>query len=251
MSEFSCSGCNYVSDTKKSVERHINGKGSKCKDAEINEIEADINCEYCNKTFATRPSMKRHYKTCKIKKASMEEEIEKMKKKLAETEVKLAVAEAKASTTNNITNNIQTQNNIIIQITPYNDPNMDGVERYYKDAIKKLFMSVPTIIEKIHFNDEFPENHNICITNWRSKMAKVFNGREWKTMDEDRLINELVDTYERLLEDWAEEKPERMKYIENYKEIKRRDGASKVNKDLKDEVKKLIYDKRNMIKIKN
>ena len=70
-------------------------------------------------------------------------------------------------------------------------------------------------------------------------------------MNEDYLIDELVNTYEGLLEDWAEEKPERMKYIEKYKEIKERDGEDKVNKDLKDEVKKLIYDKRDMIRIKN
>ena len=70
-------------------------------------------------------------------------------------------------------------------------------------------------------------------------------------MDEDRLIDELVNTYENLLEDWAENKPERMKYIEKYKEIKERDGAEKVQADLKDEVKKLIYDKRGIIKIRN
>ena len=105
-------------------------------------------------------------------------------------------------------------------------------------------MSVPTIIERIHFNPELPENHNICIKNYRTKLAKVFNGKEWKTMDEDHLINELVNTYENLLEDWADQNPERMKYIEKYKEIKERDGADRVNKDLRDEIKKLIYDKR-------
>ena len=112
-------------------------------------------------------------------------------------------------------------------------------------------MSVPHIIQQIHFNKELPENHNICITNYRSKLAKVFIGKKWKTMDEDELIDELVNTYENLLEDWADQNPERMKYIEKYKEIKERDGEEKVIKDLKDEVKKLIYDNRNMIKIKN
>ena len=70
-------------------------------------------------------------------------------------------------------------------------------------------------------------------------------------MEEEIFDYELVNTYECLLEDWAEGDPNKMKYIEKYKEIKERDGAEKVNKDLKDEVKKLIYDKRGMIKVKN
>ena len=78
-------------------------------------------------------------------------------------------------------------------------------------------------------------------------MAKVFDGQKWITVDEDHLITELVNTNERLLEDWAEDKPERMKYIESYKKIKERDGAQKVEKEIREEVKKLIYDNRNMI----
>ena len=245
MTEFGCSSCDYTSDIKRNVERHIK---SKCFDANIKQIEIEIICEHCNKSFTTKPSLRRHYKICKIKKANLEEENKILKEKLVLAEA-LALSQKSTTIINNTDNSTNTvNNNIIIQITPYNDPNLEGAERYYKEAIKKIFMSVPTIIERIHFNAELPENHNICITNYRTKLAKVFNGREWKTMDEDRLIDELVNTYENLLEDWAEDNPERMKHIERYKEIKERDGAEKVLKDLKDEVKKLIYDKRAMIK---
>lgn len=222
--------------------------GSEDEIAEIIETKVEIKCEYCNKTYSLKKNLIRHQKdSCKAK-------LQILQKKLNEAEDKIKELESIKPTTiinDNSTTNNTVNNNIIINITPYNDPNLEGAQRYYKEAIKKIFMSVPTIIERIHFNTDLPENHNICITNYRSKLAKVFNGREWKTMDEDHLIDELVNTYEGLLEDWAEDKPERMKYIEKYKEIKLRDGAEKVNKDLKDEVKKLIYDKRSMIKIKN
>ena len=234
--EFKCSLCNYSSPLKSNIKKHINnqkkcGKGV----AEILEIPTEINCEYCDKLFTTKYSMIRHLKSCKVKKYSLEQELEHMKVENKKLQEKLAQAEAKVHSIpiiNNTTNNT-VNNNIIINITPYNDPNLDGVEKYYKEAVKKIFMSVPTIIERIHFNTDLPENHNICITNYRSKLAKVFTGTEWKTMDEDRLIGELVNTYENLLEDWAEDKPERMKYIERYKEIKERDGADKVKKILK------------------
>ena len=65
MSEFSCSVCQYTSDTKKSVKRHIDAK---CVRAEIIEIPIDINCEYCTKSFTTIPNLKKHLKICKIKK---------------------------------------------------------------------------------------------------------------------------------------------------------------------------------------
>ncbi len=42
-----------------------------------------------------------------------------------------------------------------------------------------------------------------------------------------------------------------MVYIKKYKEIKERDGEENVNNDLKTEVKKVLYDNRKMVKIKN
>ena len=252
MSIWKCSGCDYTNDRKQHVERHIN-KLKKCNEVilQIIEVSIEINCEHCNKMFTSERSLKRHLKSnCKVLKA---DELFEKDQKIKELEEKLAKAEAlvQKPTTINNDNSTNTYNIININLTPYNDPKLEGAEKYYKEAVKKLFMSVPHIIQRVHFNEELPENHNICITNFRSKMAKVFTGKKWKTMDEDELIDELVNTYENLLEDWAGEKPERMKYIEKYKEIKERDGAEKVEKDLRDEVKKLIYDNRDMIKIKN
>ena len=61
------------------------------------------------------------------------------------------------------------------------------------------------------------------------------------------LLDELVNTYEVELENWAEDRPE-AKYIKSYQNIKDRDGEENVIKDIKDEVKRMIYDKRNIIK---
>jgi len=245
LSSYDCPRCGVKFTQKNDIRRHINRKNL-CQIILSNIVPKDYETQILNKekiinhkcvcgaSFVNEVDLCNHNLSCdKFKIDNLEKELEKAK-----------------STTNNITN-IQNQQNIIIQITPYNDPNLEGAEKYYLMAIKKLFMSVPTIIEYIHFNNEFPENQNICIKNYRTKLAKAFNGREWKTMSEDQLINELIDTYERLLEDWAEDNPKRMQYIEKYKEIKQRDGSTKVYKDLRDEVKKLIYDKRDMIKIKN
>lgn len=242
--EFKCSGCDYTSCLKSHVVRHINRKNKCGVNLKVVEINIAIICEICGKKYKTKGNLKKHLKNCKID-DEKDQIIKKLEDKVEELNNKLS-SNSGTIITNNITN---IQQNIIINVTPYNDPDLDGLEKYYLMALKKLFMSVPTIIEKVHFNTEYPQNHNICISNYRNKLAKVFNGKEWRTMNEDKLIQELLDTYESLLENWAEDDEDRMKYIEKYNDIKNNDNK-KID-EIKEEIKNMIYDKRSMIKIKN
>lgn len=256
MNMFECPRCNYTTDMKSSMKTHINRK-VQCKvtKEDINLIENEeliLNKAY---TFATRKipctcgleftNKDEHYNHVMICKKQNNLKIDKLEKELKEIKTLM--------TTKMGNNNILGNNNIMLNITltPYNDPNLENVEKYYKEAIKKAFMSVPTLIERIHFNEKMPENHNILMSNFRSKVLKVFNGKKWETMDEDKLIEELIDANEKELENYADSNEDHMKYIKKYKEIKERDGEEKVNNDLKTEVKKVLYDNRKMIKIKN
>jgi len=253
MVNYECPRCEFSCTMKSTMKNHIQRKNP-CKsvkfDINISEYEelilnrefSMIKCILCDEIFNNKDIYNDHKLDCDKK---ILEKIKKIEEENNSLKNQLTTKQSFGNTTHNTTNI-----NFNFNLTSYNDPNLDGVEKYYLSAIKKMFMSIPYIIEQIHFNSDFPENHNICIKNFRTKLAKVFNGREWKTMNEDQLIDELIDTYERLLEDWAEDNPKRMHYIEKYNDIKLRDGKSKVYKDLKDEVKKLLYDKRDMIKIK-
>jgi hypothetical protein len=78
-------------------------------------------------------------------------------------------------------------------------------------------------------------------------MGKVFDGNKWTNIDEDVLLRELINTNEQALENWAEDNPDHQKYIDKYNQIKERDGEAKVYKDLKYEVKRVLYDNRDMI----
>ncbi len=240
--KFKCSQCNYSSDIKQSISKHINRK-IKCSDnsliPEIIKVVENIQCEYCDKSITTKLNLIKHLKICKVKKTNLEEENRVLKEKLA-------VAEAL-----NKKPSIGTQNNNInINLAPWNDPLLpNDVEKYYREAVKKIFLAIPTLIKFIHFNTEHPENHNICIKNARSKTAKVYNGKEWETIDEDELINALISDYEQTLEDYSDTK--KLKYNEKMREIKDRDTEEKVYDDLHNEVKRVIYDRNHMIKIKN
>lgn len=241
--EFKCSGCDYVSTNKHCVLKHIN-KTNKCKkdvELKILTVEVDIICEFCNKQFNTKPSMNRHQKVCKVKKTNIEKELEIEKQKNKDLEKEVEILKAIASKPS-----IGTQNNIMINLTSYNNPNLKDIDKHLKASAKKLFLAVPTIIEKIHFNEEMPENHNIVIKNARTKIAKVFNGKKWTTIDEEQLLDELVETYESLLIEYANENGSN--YFEKMNKIKFRDSEEKVYSDMKVEVKKVLYDNRDMVK---
>jgi hypothetical protein len=240
MSEFRCSECDYSSPFKPNVKSHINkkikcGKGI----STIITIVSEIKCEHCNKSYASKQNLIKHLKICKVKKSNLEEKVKELEK---ENQILKALVK-KPSTT------IGTQNNNInINLAPWNNPLLpEDVEKYYQQAVKKIFLAVPTLIKYIHFNTEHPENHNICIKNARNKTAKVYNGKEWESIDEDTLIRTLIDDYEHTLEDYAEEKAP--KYNKKIKEIKDRDSEEKVYDDLHNEVKRVIYDRNHMIKV--
>lgn len=66
--EFKCSICDYTSDRKHHVIRHVNGKTS-CGEGirELIEIPINTECEFCHKTFASRIYLNRHLLICKVK----------------------------------------------------------------------------------------------------------------------------------------------------------------------------------------
>ena len=250
MPEFQCSNCRYTSYLKVNVQKHVNKK-KKCTDCEIvpNIIELKniiISCDYCNKTISTKPNLSKHLKICKIKKIELERQLQEKEEQVQELEKKLAIAEGinkrpSIGTQNNF-------NNININLAPWNNPVIPkDIEKYYKEAVKKIFLAIPTLIKFIHFNADHPENHNICIRNARSKVAKVYNGKEWESMDEDLLIKSLINDYEATLEDYAEEKS--LSYVNKMNAIKDRDTEEKVYDDLQVEVKRVIYDRNHMVRI--
>jgi len=85
--EFACSLCGYQSERKEHIKTHLNNK-TKCEEGigeigkigKILEIPIEIKCEFCQKTFSTKPNLKRHHKTCKVKKTELETELTHVKK---------------------------------------------------------------------------------------------------------------------------------------------------------------------------
>jgi hypothetical protein len=143
---------------------------------------------------------------------------------------------------------VNINNNIVL--TPYNNPNLKDIEKFFDKCIKKQFMCIPKLVELIHFNGELPENHNLLLTNFRSDIMKAYKGNKWQTVNFEEITNELIGNYERDLQDWAGEDINKVKYIEKWNKIKIRDGEDIVYKDVQQELRKVMYDNRSIVKIK-
>jgi hypothetical protein len=243
---YKCSICEYSTNNKHCITRHFNKK-VKCGLGEptIVELNDKINCEFCNKNITNKSNLTKHLKVCKVKKENTAKENEILKEKVKEMEKKLAVAEALVANKPNIniTNNIN--------LTPYNNPNLKDIEKFFDKCIKKQFMCIPKLVELIHFNGELPENHNLLLTNFRSDIMKAYKGNKWQTVGFEELTNELIGNYERDLQDWAGGSEEKMKYIEKWNKIKIRDGEEVIHRDLQQELRKVMYDNRSIVKVKN
>jgi hypothetical protein len=243
MVHFECPRCNFETDHRSNMKSHIDRK-TKCtvikNDIDLKEFENEI----LDRTF------EKIYLLSKIKK--LELEVETLKKQLAEKPTKI-------TTQNNTNNNIGRDQNIntyiTIQLRPYNDPKLsDDMDDIYEDAWSKQ-KSVPTFIERLHLNGDLPENHNMCITNLRTKLAKVFTEQGWVTKDQDQILDEIIKNSNRLLDNWVKAKKRRETYKNDFMSYLEDNNltSAKVNDDAKKELKLILYDayKNGMVDIRS
>jgi predicted RNA binding protein with dsRBD fold (UPF0201 family) len=120
------------------------------------------------------------------------------------------ILEKNAGTTNNTNNtNIETQNINIININAFGNENTDYIDdKAILTCIGRVYKSVPSLLEKIHFDPKHPENHNIKITNRKLPYASVMGkNRKWKTVDRKDAIETMVTNgYNMLDEKYSENK---------------------------------------------
>ena len=112
------------------------------------------------------------------------------------------------NTNNTNTNNIETQN-ITININAFGNENTDYIDdKAIIACIGRIYNSIPSLLEKIHFDPKHPENHNIKITNKKLPYASVMgNNQKWKTVDRKDAIESMVNnSYNMLDEKYTENK---------------------------------------------
>ena len=239
--EFACSVCHYTSSQKQHIIKHTNRKKS-CGigNKEIVEIPIEIECEFCDKKFSSKKYLQEHLKhACKYKDIAKDEEIKRLKKELNNS---------KQITINN-------NNNIIIIVNNYENTDLSKLtDKIFNKLIKNTdepYQIIPKLIQEIHFNPDIPENHNIRLSNRNknNRHLEVYRDGHWEIENKTTEIDNLINDKETNLSDWVAEKkekyPEANEIFSEYLETKYDDDTVKL---VKEEVEKILYNKKHMTK---
>ena len=241
---YECNICNISTKIKTHYNRHLNTSKHKrnyekslqsmvmnTNEHKINTNEHKINtnehkmntkknkykCIYCEDTFNTIPSKRRHeLHYCKENPNFMEKvidlknnaikKLEKEKKDIldnAEKEKKLLYKQMDKllNKVGNTTIN-QTQN---INLNSYGKEDISHISDSMKTHFLKIpYGAIPKMIEAIHFNDDKPENMNIMIPNKKDNLIKVFKDDKWVYKDKNETLQDLVDKKYYIMDDHYE-----------------------------------------------
>ena len=158
-----------------------------------------FSCQYCDDTFNTFSSMRRHeIHYCKLNLSNntpiishtikiMESKHDKEKKQLYKQINKLI------DKTGNTTYNSQT-NTQNIKLNGFGKEDLSHITDSFKtQLLNGPYGMIPKMIEQVHFSEDKPENKNISLTNSRDNKMKVFTGDKWVYKNKDEIIHDLMD----------------------------------------------------------
>lgn len=206
-----CKECNKTFKRKDNYDRHMKSK------LHERNMSNKFVCE-CGKTYTYSQGLSRHKTTCKMlnsklmsnKIETLQQEKEEMKRQIEELLDKFSQFQGQSTvnTTNN-THNIGTQNNIHIHINAFGKENMDYItNEFMGECVKKIYNSVPSLLQKIHFDPEHPENHNIKITNKKLPHASVMSeDQQWKLVNKQDAIEDMIDKGYNMIDEKFREDP--------------------------------------------
>lgn len=239
-----CDKCSKMYSSLITYNNHI--RLNRCK-IKTNEII----CNYCDKIFKSKQWRQKHEIKCKT---THDGEIKKLNDKIIELERMVKLSQP--STTNNIVNNnIVNNTQVNYFINNYGDEDVSRItKRDFLRIFKTRKMSIPKVIEMIHFNKDLPQNHNVYISNYKDNYALIFTDNKWKIIDKNEILRKLIFDSRDLLEtEFLEFKASELKnkmdersmelfqdYLDNVEDDNIMNG-------LKETIKLLLYNEKDMV----
>uniref|UniRef100_A0A6C0KNI4 Uncharacterized protein n=1 Tax=viral metagenome TaxID=1070528 RepID=A0A6C0KNI4_9ZZZZ len=219
-------------------------------------------CHYCMKYFKFKQSMYKHIKySCK---KNNDEDLRELARLLNEKDKQMEDKESQLEKMqrqiDKLTNKLQIQNinngtihnNIVnIQLLNYTETDYSHLTpNDYMTCIKDCNTCVKSLIEKVHFNENKPENRNIYLSNIKGKYVMIYKDNVWQIIDKKEQIDDIYNYNELVLESWYDDYKDKYPDIINsfQRYLKNKDENVVLNK-VKDEILLMLYNKRQMISL--
>jgi hypothetical protein len=221
-------------------------------------------CNYCSKEYKHRQSLYTHTKICKQKKQTitthenttelcslLQQQLYKTFKQLDNKDKQITKLIKKSN--HNINNGtIQNNNNIVIN--SYKTPDLSHLtsKDIYSCLSKNVFCAAE-LIEKIYFNKDKPENHNICLTNLKTSYISVFDGTNWnvqkKVIAFDDLLDHCENTFTDFVAEWNGKYPETVAKFNKFLD-RIYDDADALRKNIYEDLTYKMYNNSKKLNIK-
>ena len=219
-------------------------------------------CKYCDKAFKHQSSLSKHIKySCKHNKdedlkelarllnetiKDKDKQLQKMQKQIDKLTNKLQIQNIN---NNNITHyNLTNVNNAVnnIYLLNYNSTDYSHLtERDYISCINDCNHCIKTLIEKVHFNSEKPENMNIYISSIKGNYVMVYKDDSWQIQNKKDQVDDLYNYNEVVLENWYDEYKEKYPHIiQSFQRYLKNKDESDVINSVKEDILLMLYNKR-------
>lgn len=223
----SCPRCGYTTTYRPTMKKHLERKRpcpAALSDISMETIMSqyphlahkpvDMNkqfaCEWCPARFTTRQGLSRHrghfcqHKPSQAAQEAIQSEILELRQRLDELEHS-ASASVSASTPAVITNSHNTnchntthvqnvQQNV--QIYAFGRQSVDHLledTRFMNQCLKRREKGLAEFVQRLHYDADHPENHNIKATNPKSAFVKTFDGERWVWSDKESVLQDLLE----------------------------------------------------------
>lgn len=190
-------------------------------------------------------------------KRNMEEQIKKLRSELTTTNVNNGEINNNNNKTINNNNQIninQINNNQTINIVGFGKEDTSKLNKNEVFRCLKSGLCYPTEMTiYVNFNKDFPENHNIRLSNVRDSNIKYYDGEDWNTIQYDDFYDNMVERQMLYVSQIKENKdivyerlpPITKKILEKIEDLENIDAGK--YKQIKQKFRNKIIDKRDLV----
>lgn len=230
-------------------------------------------CKYCQKILSCNDSLRRHTnKFCNKYKehiqkntqndiinnpviANILKEMEQLKEENKELKNKYCPVNNNNAIENNIINgdnNTLINNNSHIPLVAFGKEDYKVItNKECSDFLSRGISSVTEVTKHIHFNKELPQYHNCYISNLCHNLGKSYDGDMWRTVQFDKIIDDLIEKSSEYLEDQYVELqkklPEKAKRQFNKYLTAKKDDKKGLRERYEHEMKMILYDYHDIV----